>query len=291
MLCLRFPEKMVTGMVGLKSTTLVCIDTDNDVLAQAALVHSARCCSFDRVLYLSDVEWAVPSFDFIRINRLAGIDDYNKLVLKDLFHYIETDYILIIQFDGFIVRPDRWDDAFFQYDYIGAPWPQHRENAVGNGGFSLRSRRLLKALQDPEIPSSLEEGEDSMICRHYRDYLEEKYGIRFPSRDVALRFSHEIDPCPPDGSFGFHGLINTADLYQGIDPSFFIDNLGPANLKGRSIFILVAWYNEYQLWDESRRLLNRISAVQTEQEMEMGYRNVGLRPHACEQIALMLGTK
>ena len=33
---------------------------------------------------------------------------------------------------------------FFDYDYIGAPWPNNFVNRVGNGGFSLRSKKFLE---------------------------------------------------------------------------------------------------------------------------------------------------
>jgi hypothetical protein len=37
-------------------------------------------------------------------------------------------------------------DDFLQWDYIGAPWPKHKNdtpNGVGNGGFSLRTRQCM----------------------------------------------------------------------------------------------------------------------------------------------------
>ena len=52
-----------------------------------------------------------------------------------------------------------------------------RRDACGNGGFSLRSRRLLQALQDPRIALSVVE--DETICRTFRPLLERDYGIRF----------------------------------------------------------------------------------------------------------------
>ncbi len=45
-----------------------------------------------------------------------------KFTINNLNDHVETDYMLIVQGDGFIVNPDAWDDEFLDYDYIGAPW-------------------------------------------------------------------------------------------------------------------------------------------------------------------------
>jgi len=59
---------------------------------------------------------------------------------------------LLVQPDGFVINPDKWDNQFFEYDYIGAPWeqvphsyldPWGKPHRVGNGGFSFRSKKLL----------------------------------------------------------------------------------------------------------------------------------------------------
>lgn len=259
------------------STTLVCVDTANQALAKLALMYSAHFCTFDRILYLSDIDWGVPSCDFIRIEPITSIDWYNEFMIKGLYNYIETDYVLVIQFDGFIRNPSNWDDGFFSHDYIGAPWPQHPDYPVGNGGFSLRSRRLLQALQDPVIPSSTDDGEDAVICRHFRPYLEEKHRIKFADVDTAARFSYEEGPYPTNQPFGFHGLLNTALYYQSVDSMFFIDNLGNSTLKGKNIFFLVVWYQKCGLQNEARRLLDRIGTVQTPEDMRTRYDDVVMR--------------
>ena len=76
---------------------------------------------------------------------------------------------------------------------------------VGNGGFSLRSHRLLEALQDPRI--TLIEAEDTTIGRSFRPLLEGEYGIRFATEALADRFSFEA-AYPIGKPFGFHGLFN-----------------------------------------------------------------------------------
>lgn len=87
-------------------------------------------------------------------------------MIKELNKYIETSYVLIIQYDGFILNPDAWTDEFLEYDYIGAPWWYTDDCNVGNGGFSLRSKKLLEILANDD--SILEtHPEDHHICRTY----------------------------------------------------------------------------------------------------------------------------
>jgi hypothetical protein len=74
---------------------------------------------------------------------------------------------------------------------------------VGNGGFSLRSRKLLNAVkQIPPIPSY---PEDRTICHVFGKQLEQQFGIRFAPVKIADRFSYEFR-IPETTPFGFHGI-------------------------------------------------------------------------------------
>jgi len=131
-------------------------------------------------------------------------------MLKWTWPLIDTEHALYVQWDGMATRPDLWDDEFLKYDYIGAPWPWKEEGFnVGNGGFSLRSRKLLRTCGfDSAIQLTKQEpvAEDNSIGQHNRAYLEFKYGIKFAPTDVAKRFSFELGDYRE--SFGFHGLWN-----------------------------------------------------------------------------------
>lgn len=130
-------------------------------------------------------------------------------MLKGLFPRVTTSHVLVVQWDGFICHPERWDTSFLDWDYIGAPW-YHGDSSgsVGNGGFSLRSRKLLAALETLDHPAS--EPEDMAICMTLRPLLETKFGIRFAPLEVAQRFACEYGPYMP--SFGFHGMHNFAHV-------------------------------------------------------------------------------
>lgn len=142
-------------------------------------------------------------------------DDYSKFMLYKLTNYINKDYCLIVHNDAYVLRPEKWTHDFLKYDYLGAPWPinAHFTNEgvnvrIGNGGFALRSRKMLNALNVLKLPFT-DNGtgfyhEDGVICVYHRKALED-YGIKFPPVDLASRFAREID-CPDSYAkpFGFH---------------------------------------------------------------------------------------
>jgi Flp pilus assembly protein TadD len=197
-------------VLSLPGVTLACVDTANHALALRALERSQAGVRFARAALLTDAlpaGLAVPAgIDIVPIRPIASRDDYSRFVLKDLVDHVTTPHVLLVQWDGYVVNPDAWDPAFVDCDYLGARWFWHTDgHDVGNGGFSLRSRRLLQALRDPRI--DLVEAEDLTIGRTFRDLLEREHGIRYGSAALADRFSYEA-AYPVGTPFGFHGLFN-----------------------------------------------------------------------------------
>jgi tetratricopeptide (TPR) repeat protein len=197
-------------MRDLPNVTLACVDTANHALALRALGLSRRSLQFARTIFLTDgipVGTDVPSGIEVRpIAPLASRDDYSRFVLKSLLRHIDTPHVLLIQWDGYVVNPAAFDPLFLCCDYIGAKWFWFDDGMrVGNGGFSLRSHRLLEALQDKRI--DLVEAEDITIGRAYRPLLEREYGIRYADDLLADRFAFEA-AYPTGLPFGFHGLYN-----------------------------------------------------------------------------------
>jgi Protein of unknown function (DUF5672) len=136
--------------------------------------------------------------------------------------HVTWSHLLWVQPDSWVLDAGRWTDDFLKYDYIGAPWPivpgndWHRlgyrvGSNVGNGGFSLRSRRLAVYLADRPDDYPLWLPEDDAICRVHRQRLKAE-GFCWASWDVAARFSYEFSPPPPEGTFGFHGAANAQRL-------------------------------------------------------------------------------
>jgi len=193
-------------MRDLPGVTLCCVDTAHPALALRALRRSASGIRFARTLFLTDRVHAAQDIEVRVIAPLASREAYSSFVLKTLVEHVDTAHVLLIQWDGYVVNPESWRDEFLACDYIGAKWfwgePTLR---VGNGGFSLRSRKLLSALQDPRI--ALTGTEDETICRTFRPLLEQEYGIVFGSEQLADAFAFEA-AYPIGKPFGFHGLYN-----------------------------------------------------------------------------------
>ena len=196
-------------------TTLVCVDCHYRQLALRALRLTLAQCEYPAVKFFSDAFDASlgldPRIEFVPIPRVASAAEYSQFVLKDLLRYIETDFVQIIQWDGYVINGPAWTNEFLDYDYIGARWYfRDDDRSVGNGGFSLRSRRLLEALQDPAI--TCERAEDEAICLAFRDLLQDRYGIRIAPPALADRYSFE-GTAPNLEAFGFHRFYNFPLFY------------------------------------------------------------------------------
>ncbi|MGE0808975.1 MAG: DUF5672 family protein, partial [Burkholderiaceae bacterium] len=190
----------------LPDVTLCVIDCQTHELAARAARLSQRAIEFGDAVFVSDRFVQESGCRFAEIEPIRSREAYSRFVIRDLLLHVRTSHVLLVQWDGYVVNPAAWDAGFLGYDYIGARWGAHRDGMdVGNGGFSLRSRRLLEALQAIDIDQF--EPEDEVICRRLRPQLERRHGIRFAPAAVADRFSFETTY--PNGTpFGFHGLFN-----------------------------------------------------------------------------------
>lgn len=174
--------------------------------------------AFGDVVLFTDCEPGNLTDDIrvVRIPRLGSGRDYSLFLLRNLADHIRTGHCLVIQWDGFVLDAANWDPAFLDWDYIGAPWPQFVDgHDVGNGGFSLRSRRLLEACRDRRFVIS--HPEDVAICRLNREFLEAEHDVRFADRTIAQRFAFERT-IPERPTFGFHGVFN---MISAVGPERF----------------------------------------------------------------------
>ena len=141
-------------MKKLPTITLLGIDCVNVERLRKALDISCERIEFGAVKLLT----SLPTNDMrkISIDHIGSIEEYSKFCIKNLIEYVDTDYVLVIQYDGFVLNANAWLDDFFNYDYCGAVWPVgpwfgddfpkelFGTEVVGNGGFSLRSKELLE---------------------------------------------------------------------------------------------------------------------------------------------------
>lgn len=169
------------------------------------------------------IEWGAVKY--VQQGDITNIDSWNKAVIYDLHKYVDTDFAMFVHGDGYVRNPGAWQDAFLDYDFIGAPWPlpgrdipddgySYRDSEgeiirVGNS-VSLRSKRLLS------LPTTLglewrsyygNTNEDGFITCHNRRILEDN-GCTFAPLEVAKYFSKEFEIEENKGieTFAFHSL-------------------------------------------------------------------------------------
>jgi hypothetical protein len=151
---------------------------------------------------------------------------YSLFMMHGLYAYIETDYCLIVQDDGWVLNGKNFKPEYYDYDYIGAPshcafgdghlylhfsWIQAEEpvKVVQNGGFSLRSKRFLEAcnkhgimhLNSNEIHGWNEDAQLSAILKP----VLQSYGYKYCPDEIAKYFSIEyvgLGFHEPDFDFG-----------------------------------------------------------------------------------------
>ena len=211
-------------------TTLACVDCQFPALALRALRLSIEQCRFEAVKLFTDdtaVANADERIEVVAIPRIASSADYSRFVLKELRAHVHTDFVQLVQWDGYVAHGEAWSDEFLDYDYIGARWWFHPEGEnVGNGGFSLRSRRLLDALQDERIVAR--DPEDDVICRRHRALLRDEYGIRIAPSSIADRYSFEGTD-PHGREFGFHRAFNLPYFLEEAELARVLDTIPDAS--------------------------------------------------------------
>jgi hypothetical protein len=217
-------------MLNLDQITLLCIETRSPDLAMFAINKCTRDIQFKKVVLVTDLKipYSYPSdIELIQTPEIKTTEDYSNYLLGDLTHLIDGSHVLIIQWDSFVTNPNLWDSNFLNYDYIGAPWPHHPQTPVGNGGFSLRSIKLIKALQNNQVLKR--HPEDQAICIDNKTLLEEKLDIKFAPLEIAEKFAFERGS--HQETFGFHGMFNFAKFLSDQELSLFVQSV-PKNFLG-----------------------------------------------------------
>lgn len=198
-------EKGATpSRLSLPHVTLCAASSVNVIATICALERSLKQIDFAAAKLFTDipVQSDHPGITIVPIKRLNSSRAYSDFMLRDIMAHVHTSHCLVAQWDGHVLDARRWKPEFLDYDYIGASWPQFSDgHDVGNGGFSLRSRRLMAQCCNPDfIPSH---PEDLAIARYNRVWLEGR-GMRFAPTEVADLFSAERAG-DISSSFGFHG--------------------------------------------------------------------------------------
>lgn len=268
--------------LNLRNVTLCAADSINPVFAARALEISAARCNFaDAILFTHET---VPtSVRTVLIPRLQSKEDYSAFMVKHLLGHVTTPWVMVVQWDGYVLDPAAWSDTFFDYDYIGAKWPFHRDGMnVGNGGFSLRSTKLLRALADERFEFLPGVNEDDLICRVYRPLLESGYGIRFAPEEVAIRFAYE-HVLPDRPTFGFHAVFN---MWRHVGDEMLMDmvrKLDIGTYSSNEVLMLLKIYCDQRKFDCVKVMYERYRRLWSTQEFVRNMMVIGLTAEAALQ--------
>ena len=207
----------------LPNISLLAIAHKKDVdQTQISMKISSENIDFGAIKLLTSAQPKIkyPDIEYVPIKPM-NLEEFNKTMIEDLHKYFETTHCLFVQADSFVVNHKLWKDEFLKYDYIGAPWSDElvinenlvlnvKKNPVGNGGFSLRSQKLLRATAKIDYDSLKFplKSEDVVVCHYLYDKMIEE-GVKFAPPKLASQFSIEnvnnLYGQNLDSVFGFHG--------------------------------------------------------------------------------------
>lgn len=209
-------------------------DTQFDFVESAIYETWRRCGKLKTCLVINRATPRVESFVMrhgdvvtLQVNPSLVPGDLSSMSIDcnvNLHRYFDTEYVLVIQNDGFPLR-EGLGEFLGDCDFIGAPfvrktlgnrllglWPRF---AVGNGGFSLRTKEICEQASYYWKKRYHRLAHDSRFAREDAYYcfvlplLERSYrkAFRFASWEAAVRFSYDslygegVSVLP----FGFHG--------------------------------------------------------------------------------------
>jgi hypothetical protein len=195
------------SLLKLKNTTLLFVETRAHKITQRVIDDCISKADFGDIVVFTDkpAQFNIPGARIIPCIDFPNKRDAGAFYYSEAMKAVETDFALMLEWDAGIFDATKWLPEFFDYDYIGAPWVVRpgEEYDVGNGGFTLMSRKLGHKLCESrrQVPVYT----DMDVSRLARRHLE-PLGFKWPKRDLASCFAWELGPRNPE-HFGFHGAF------------------------------------------------------------------------------------
>lgn len=205
----------------LPSVTLMCIDCIDANRAARVLERCKEKADFGAVKLLTSLSTDYPHIEIMPLNSLVA---YSIFMLTRVYDYFDTDHVLIVQRDGFILNPGSFDVRWLELDYIGPLFVQM--DKVGSGGFSLRSKKLMRYVsamspkwdgtqeQADYIQSKVSYYEDGVICLNNSI----NKGFKIATHEQAAQWGQGGNRNPQyfrKYPFGFHRTWQEIDFNTG----------------------------------------------------------------------------
>lgn len=168
-------------------------------------------CSQENVSFVRDIVATSPGNNVRILPHFEGNitrDQYSDFMQSQHLweELLIADRILIFQTDSGVRKNNIL--RFMHFDYIGAPWSWIPDMPVGNGGFSLRNRRLMSHIcstyTQPQDSTRVEE--DLFFSYCMKNFLGNQCNV--PGSEDAGAFSVEYnyheDPMGFHQAYGIH---------------------------------------------------------------------------------------
>ena len=212
-------------MINLPNISLIAVSSVKIERTIKALEYSCKGINFGAVKFVTHEDIDHKYIEVKKVPRINSGDEFSKITVYDLPKYVDTDYSILVQYDGFIVNPEQWRDDFLNYDWTGALWTEGHNYFDNNGnkvrvgcGISLRSQKLMGLARELNLPwepftnnGEHKPGywEDTWICVKNRHIYEEN-GCTFAPIEMSAKWGRELHNPPISENkgitpFTFHG--------------------------------------------------------------------------------------
>lgn len=223
------------------SITLVCYEIFEHQLAWRIINDALIKIIPAEVIILSDQKPEVSGARWVEVESNTPRMAAHRALWYDIPNLTDTSHFLNLEWDAGLLHPEVWDDRYLQYDYVGAPWWNYPPPRVGNGGFSLRSTRMMRYVSN-NLP--LTTPEDTVLCRGYRPQLEAQ-GFVWAPDNPACYFSYE-SYLPDCKTFGYHHIYNWPNLYDDEEIRTRISLMSPYALSKPSTKVFMRMWRGKQ---------------------------------------------
>lgn len=207
------------------SVSLVILETRYHELATMALQHWTRRINFKEVLVFSDKN-LLPGSKWVPVKPLTDINrDYGDIMVRGMWPFINSEYMILINWDTLLRDQNLWSAEFFDYDYIGSMWPwqaPHNDNP-DHCGISWRSSKLLQAMRYPAV-ESVTDAVPYHISHQLEQLMRNRFQIRMAEQEMNRRFVHELSGSDASNAFAVRGLWNIIKSFsRDVSESYIVN--------------------------------------------------------------------
>ena len=162
----------------LADVAVVAADTLAPHLAARALDLCMERCDFGDAILFSDT--AVSGrFRHVAIPPLKSRDDYSRFCIEDMPRLTEAPFVLVVQWDGYVVDAAMWSNVFRKFDYVGRAALSAERRCAG------RQRRLLA----PQPPAARRPPRAAAVAGRGAG---RRHHLHDQPRDAGARFRRQL---------------------------------------------------------------------------------------------------